>query len=334
MQRKDNEGELYGDYNHKKFKHLRYMDSDETFIQNVAKKDGTTSTRKQTKLKPVEIDFKDVYELDLDTLSPIAPVKGSGDYTAVEDYIIWFWSPILGGECLQVYTFLKSHAFGEKDYCYVSIRLIAKTIGRSENKIKEHLRILEHYGFIVMFNRKKKSNNAPTSPFFKIRKTPPILTEELYNMLDITVQEAHDDYMKKFKDVSFASEIQGSIPLIEEIVSKGIDMNEIYANQKKALVSSNRDRIKERVTVFDLEIGISILKQLDNILPPVAYKTCTTDSTIIVDSINKKLLFYTKDNSSLEVCQMVNLDMKIKDLLPNNLTGYEVALSSYEIEPD
>lgn len=328
--------ESYGNYNYKEFIHLRYEKTNESFNQEVNKNDGTKNSRKMVKMKQIEVNFKDVYEMDLDTLSPVAPRKGDGDFVQLDNYFIWFWSPILGGECTQVYSYLKSLAFG-KDYCYPSIRLISATINRSENNIKKHLKTLEQYGFIVQFNRKKRFNKEPTSPFFKIRKMTPILSKELYEELDERVQIEHDKYLNKFKNIRLAMQIGSSQTLLEKTIENGIDLTEIIRNNRIITIDRNRQIIKQRVTLFDSEVHITILKELNNKMSSVTYKACTLDSTVIVDSENKTINYYAKDDMVLNACIMSNLDGLIKDVIPrtfDNLKDYKVRLYSYEKEPD
>lgn len=329
--------ESYGNYNYKDYIHLRYEKTDENFNQDVQKGDGTTKNRKMTKMKQTELSFKDVYMMDLDTLSPVAPVKGSGDYVMLDDYFIWFWSPILGGECVQVFNFLKSHAFGQKDYCYVSIKLICATIGRSENKIKEYLRTLENYGFIVQISRKRRSNNEHVSPFFKIRTMTPILSKELYESLDERVKLEHDKYMNRFRNVELAMHVNGSQTLLDKAVENGIDITEMMHNKRIVTIDSNRQRIKQNVTLFDSEVYIAILKELNSALSNVTFKACTIDSTVIVNSQNKTITYYAKDDMTLDVCKMAYIDELIENMIPitfDNLNGYTVRLNSYEKEPE
>lgn len=105
-----------------------------------------------------------------------------GEITIINNYLFDFWGYYLKAEGLALYAHLKRHAYGQKDWCFPSLELIAQKMDKSPNTIRNYLDILEHYGFVYKFNVTNADRDNLTEPsLYKIRKKVPLLTEKLIN---------------------------------------------------------------------------------------------------------------------------------------------------------
>lgn len=131
-----------------------------------------------------------------------------GDLTIFNNYFFDFWGYYLGAEATALYGHLKRYAYGDKDWCYPSMELIAAKMNKTPNSIRAYTKILERYGFVYKINVRNKNRSLKTdteefaeeSPIYKIRKQIPLLSKELIEgnkELDINFYQKEDKVIQK-----------------------------------------------------------------------------------------------------------------------------------------
>lgn len=216
--------DLYSTYESEKYVHYRSVPSGE--FKPVKVKSSKAGEVLKPVMKEIKVPFNEVRDLNLDKLSPAVPLADTEDFTIMSNYLVDFWGAIIGDSPISAYMHLKRYCYGKKDYCYPDLETIAFKMKKSINALKGYLDILEEHGFIVKFLRRDVTdNNRNVSPLFKIRRTVPIITKEMYDSLPDKLKELHDEYMKNLEGVQFANKIVSTKDAIEPIVDAGEDMN-------------------------------------------------------------------------------------------------------------
>lgn len=222
----------YDSYNHSRYVHYRQVKTGEVEVQHL--KGGKTRIMPQSEKRV--IPFDEIKEFQLDEYGTLIPQADTEDFTIVANYLLDFWGSVLGSDAVTCYLHLKRYAYGKKDYCFPDIELISLKMERSINTVKKCLRILEEHHFIAQFNRYDSENkNREVSPFFKIRRLVPLITEEMYAALPDRLKNEHDRYMAAYKNLSLTNGLTEQEMILENIVS-----NREIINKK-----SVRDRVDE-----------------------------------------------------------------------------------------
>ena len=208
--------DYYKDYNSSRYVHFRQVKTDQVEVQYL--KNGKTRV-----LPVVEkriVPFEEIKEVQLDAIGTLIPQADTEDFTIISNYLLDFWGAVLGSDAVLCYQHLKRYAYGKKDFCYPDIELISLKMDRSLNTVKKYLRILEEHHFVAQFNRyDSQDNNREVSPFFKIRRLVPLITDEMYQNLPTRLKEAHDQYMSDYKNLSLTNSLTEQDMILNEIVS-------------------------------------------------------------------------------------------------------------------
>lgn len=235
--------DIYHNYNHKRYAHYRNVHTGSYKVEK--SKSSKHGERTQPILEKVKVSFKEVKELNLDTIGRAAPVAETEDFTIVSNYLFDFWGAVLGDSVISTYLHLKRHAYNKKDYCYIDIDLIALKMNKSRNTVKGYLNQLEEYGFIASFLRiDTENNNRDVSPLFKLRRTVPLITQEAYDSLKPRLQKLHDEYMDVFENISFDNNIKKAKHMVEDIVKDGQSIND-KETQKRVEESIENGKLEE-----------------------------------------------------------------------------------------
>ncbi|MEH7210097.1 hypothetical protein V7094_28480 [Priestia megaterium] len=218
------------------------------FIHFIRKGNGDSNTvkakngseRKHPKYDMYEVPFEDIDDMKLDKYGENIPFTRN-NVVNLERYILRYWQPIIGSDAVMLLLNLWEYCNRDEgvDICYPKIGDLAEMMGRSKPIITKNLQLLEDNNFLIIIHRLNKlSNNRETSPVFKLRQTVPLLSIEQYNMLPTSLQEKHDEYMRKFgRDAVMDRFTYQSNDLIDEITagSELIVTNSVRKSFKEAL---------------------------------------------------------------------------------------------------
>lgn len=221
--------DLYADYEHQVYTHFRKVDTGRK--EKRPSKRATKGYKLVPIKKDIEVPFDEVKNLRLDRQSPAIP-QSESDFTIMSNYLLDYWSAILGDSVISAYMHLRRYAYGSKDYCYPDIDTIALKMSKSPSVVNGYFEVLEEYGFVAKFHRRNILAKRDVSPLFKIRKFVPILTEELYNQLPEKLKESHDDFMEEIGGIEFASSINSVKVTIGDMVTYGKVINSAKVTQK------------------------------------------------------------------------------------------------------
>lgn len=146
-----------------------------------------------------EIPFNRIDEMDLNSFGKSIPYSRT-NVVNIERYMLWYWSPIIGADCILLYLHLWEYCRREDgiDICYPKTKELELKMKMSRPTLNKSINILEENNFLIKIRRINKLNKKETSPVYKLRDTVPFLSKEQYMSLPDELKEKHDDYMKKF----------------------------------------------------------------------------------------------------------------------------------------
>lgn len=154
--------------------------------------------RRRKKFNMREIPFTDIISVNLNTKGKSIPFSSNGVIN-VNRYMFWFWTPLIGSDAISLYTLLNEYCDDETDFCYPKEGELAERLGVSIPTVDKKADLLEEHNFIYVISRLNKLNsNRSTSNLYKVRKTIPLLSRELYLKLPDYLRKKHDDFMKRY----------------------------------------------------------------------------------------------------------------------------------------
>lgn len=189
------------------YKHFRLVKTGEKYVQSVNKSNSKASTRSREVVNRVELPFDHVESVNLDVVGEHIP-QNETDFTLVSNYLLDYWSPILGIEVVSTYLLLKRYAYGRKDYCFPDIETLCYKLKKTRPTINKYLNILEENGFILIFYRYNTKTSQDATPLFKIRRYVPVISQEMYEALPDSLKESHDELLEEVKGVRMLSQVE------------------------------------------------------------------------------------------------------------------------------
>ncbi|NYV66550.1 helix-turn-helix domain-containing protein [Bacillus sp. Gen3] len=302
-------------YKDDEFIHFIYKDKGE-FVQR-----GKGENKKEyPKKEKIEIPFNEIEKMNLNKNGESIPYSRN-NVVNLERYLLWYWSPIIGGEAIILFLHLWEYCNQDEgvDICYPKITELCEKMGKSRPTINKILETLEENNFLVVIHRlNKESNNRETSPIYKLRQTVPLLSKEQYLKLSPKLQAKHDEYMQKFvNDKQLEYFTYDVNETIETLLSKG----------DKIISKSARAKIKEIIN------SEKQTEHLISILPESIRLTLKRDS--LLDALERvgmskpmRDTFY-KDMMSIyiEETETVHLlvnDNNLLELLSNETSSFGI----------
>lgn len=257
--------DYYKDYNHTKYAHYRQVKVDGFLSQKVGTKKGNV-TRINPKMEKRIIPFEEIKALNLDELGTLCPQLDTEDFVIVSNYLLDFWGATLGSEAVTVYLHLKRYAYGKKDFCFPDIEMISLKMGKSLNTVKKYISILEDHHFVAKFNRYDVTdNNREVSPFFKIRRYVPLITNEMYCELPKKLRDMHDEFMKEYENLSLTDELTEQQAVVNEmVIGKEIIANKSTRRQIEVVLEEhdkyeyimNHMSVEDQFNTFNMHQGL------------------------------------------------------------------------------
>lgn len=224
-----------------------------------------------------EIPFEEIVKLDLNGSSKSIPYTIQ-NVVNLERYMLWYWSPIIGGECVILYLHLWEYCNKEEniDICYPKIDELCDKMKMSRPTLLNKIKILEENNFLIQIQRiNKKYNKRQTSPLFKLRQTVPLLTVDQYNGLPEKIKSKHDEYMNKFA--------KGQIIQMKD--HKINNSNSLLENSEILLTKESKKQIND---VLEKEENMNILqKSLSSEQSELFTTTDSVQKTLTALSVSK-----------------------------------------------
>jgi DNA-binding transcriptional ArsR family regulator len=182
----------------KEYKENEFVHTIRVYTGKVDEIDTKKGKRKVKEYYMKEIPFEDFISLNLNGRGKSIPFISNGVIN-VNRYMFWFWTPIIGGDGVSLYTLLTEYCDDDTDICYPKVSELADRLGLTRPTVSSKLQMLEENNFIVILNRLNKlANNKLTSSVYKIRQTIPLLSIEQYNSLPEYLKIKHDKFMDKY----------------------------------------------------------------------------------------------------------------------------------------
>jgi hypothetical protein len=297
--------DIYENYNQERYIHYRYVPTGEYEIIPTKRDDKIINARKPI-LEKKEITFEDIKSLSLDDFGQDVRTCAE-DFTFVHNYLYDYWGAIMGTDAIATYLHLKRYCYGKKDFCFPDMEMIQFKMKKgSKNTIIKSMTILEEYGFIAkILRRDKQRNNADSSPFFKIRRYIPLLSDELINELPEKLKVEHDKFIAN----------SNGIILDEDFDSKQI-FNRLLQNSKS--IKSKKDdekqlELKRKGKIYEYVIStlnndehehwFMILNHISKKLSKPSFDTWFTKTIIILNQEQSNVKVICSNNFSRDWIQ-------------------------------
>jgi DNA-binding MarR family transcriptional regulator len=235
-------------------------------------------------LEEREISFEEVKNLNLDHYGMDVRTSDK-DFTLVHNYLLDFWSSILGSDAILLYIHLKRYCYGDKDYCFPNLDEIAKKMNTTKQTIRKLLDKLEDYNFIVRIYRKDKHRkNAKSTILFKVRRYVPLLSEELIAKLPERLQELHDKFLATCSGIHL-NESHTKKEALQKLLEQSKMMNE---EEKKEFAAEKRQEGNLRESILlqldanQLHFSDMIKQEIEKRISKPSYETFIEDSFILL----------------------------------------------------
>ncbi len=271
-------------------------------IPRTRKRGGVDQNYLEAELQKVFYEEEYVKAFSLDRFG--LPLHSKiGNYTTVENYLLDFWSPIIGGEAVYTFILLIRHCYGydedgnKKDFSFPDLETLAEKWGKTIPTVKKYLDILEENYFIYRFWRSDPSNHhADDSILYKLRTSIPYLSEEQILKLSPRLQTQHDKFIRQ---------IMGKFNETVDIVEK-YDFSEDFAKiiesgtpqQPRTLTLEEIDRynkireeqLRSKITPADEQTWSWILQSIKKRISAPSFDTWFGKSFCMVEG-NDLIIF-------------------------------------------
>lgn len=311
-----------------KLLYYRYKDSG--LAEDVVRKtDGGKEQRYKIKVKErVYFDEEVVRKFSLERLRTPLP-RVHGHFTSIDNYFFDYWGYFLGCEATALFAHLLRYTMS-KDYCYPDMGLIALKMGKTVKTIRSYMDKLEEYGFIYRFwVQNPERNNVDEAPIIKVRKTIPLLSEDLIKKLPDRLREEHNKYLENLME-SYDIQLKQ-----EESVNKAYNNLMIHgkvihskntAEKIRKLMGSNLDI---RVSSKDQVMWNGVLNIMQERISKPSFDTWFTDTAAEFKDKDTMIVYTTNEFTKTHL--EATFDTLLKDIL-KNLYGKEFNIEYKVIE--
>jgi len=264
-------------------------------IPRTRKRKGVDENYLEPEVQKVYFDEEFVKNFSLDRFGlPLhSMIK---NYTVIENYLLDFWSPIMGGDATYTFILLIRYCYGEdengnkKDFSYPQLTTIAEKWGKTVETVKKYLDILEENYFIYRFWRSNpERDHANDSILYKLRTSIPYLSEEQIKNLSPKLRKQHDKFIQqiigKNDEIIELKEKYDYTTEFQEIMKNGrpapvrklepYEIEQINILRKKQLLS--------QVTDADQQIWEAITSKIRQQLTEPSYTTWFKDTFCIME---------------------------------------------------
>lgn len=146
----------------------------------------------------IQIPEDDLTRISLEEVGTSAVLPAThGGFTQLSNYLLRFWTPIIGHQAMQVLIHLIMHTYG-KEHTWPSIDLLKAETGLSDSTIRRSIEQLEQYYMVWRITVKDEDRtNKPNR--YVVRQTIPLLGQSEYDRLPERLKDDHDEYIVSLK---------------------------------------------------------------------------------------------------------------------------------------
>lgn len=317
--------DFYQSYNAERYIHFRFVPTGQHEMIE-AKRDGKVIFNRKPILEKQKLSFEEVKELNLDNYGQDVRTAAE-DFTLIHNYLLDFWSAIMGSEAVMLYIHLKRYCYSGKDFCYPNMTTIREKMKKgSKATINKYMEILERHGFIAKINRiDTERNNGNASPFFKVRRYIPLLSQDLINELPLNLKKEHDkflarangiDLMDTFDPDEFITDLMKSAKLMKSKQQQG---KEEELKRKGKL----KEYILTQMSQPEQETWFMLLNHLKDKVSKPSFDTWIKDSVFFVNEETKVIKVYVANQFTIDwltqqykemIINVVNETLNIENL--------------------
>lgn len=277
--------DFYESYNADRYVHYRSVPTGEYEVIP-SKRNGKIISVRKPILEKKEISFDEIKSLNLDNYGQDVRTCPE-DFSFVHNYLYDYWGAILGTDAIAAYLHLKRYCYGKKDYCFPDMEIIqAKMKKGSRNTVINAMEILEEYGFITKILRyDKERNNAHSSPFFKVRRYIPLLSEELIQQLPEKLRKEHDEFIASTNGIVLENHTNSEV-IINQLLQKAKSM-------KSHQLTNKQEELKRQGKLFEYilstlsskehENWIQVLREISTKISKPSFDTWFSQSIILLN---------------------------------------------------
>lgn len=278
-----------------------------------------------------EISYEDIRKYSLDSIGRQAPNPfNEQDFTIMPNYLLKYWSPIIGSDAVSLLMYLKMYAYG-KDYTYMKLTRICKVMNKSPKTVRKYLDILEEFGFIAIFRRlNKKNRKRETSPYIKMRLTTPLLTSEQVLLLPEFLREEHEEYLEEYNTIVSTFDQVDTLSnreLLEDIVANGSPLHTFERQIRNILESENIMEFISKTSDIDKATNEKIHNVLEKEVSTPSYRMWFESSMFYIE--NDALKIVTKSNYERDWIQEKYIE-HLKVWLNKHLEFDTISIISFE----
>jgi len=262
-------------------------------IPRTRKRKGIDENYLEPEVQKVYFDEEFVHNFSLDRFGlPLhSKIK---NYTVIENYLMDFWSPIMGGDATYTFILLIRYCYGEdehgkKDFSYPQLTTIAEKWGKTVETVKKYLDILEENYFIYRFWRSNpERDHANDSILYKLRTSIPYLSEEQIKTLSPKLRKQHDKFvqqiMGKFDEAIELEERYDYSTEFQEIMKKGrpAPMRKLEPYEIEQINILRKKKLLSQVTDSDRQLWEDVTSQIRKTISPTSFNTWFKDSFCIM----------------------------------------------------
>ncbi|MDP4086575.1 MAG: DnaA N-terminal domain-containing protein [Bacillota bacterium] len=248
--------DIYENYKADRYIHYRLVPTGEYEIIPT-KRDGKVINIRKPILEKRKVSFEEIKALNLDDFGRDVRTCAE-DFTFIHNYLYDYWGAIMGSDAISTYLHLKRYVYGKKDFCFPDMEIIQLKMKKgSKNTIIKAMNTLEEYGFITKILRiDKERHNADSSPFFKLRRYIPLLSEELINQLPEKLRNEHDKFIASTNGI-ILDESYDSEQIVNQLLEKSSSIKS--KNKKERL-----DELKRQGKLYEFIVSTLSSEQHDN----------------------------------------------------------------------
>lgn len=289
---------FYEMYNDDRYVHFRYVPTGKYEVIHQKRNGKVIETRRPIYEKQ-KLNFDEIKSINLDDYGQ--DVRSSTDnFTIVHNYFIDYWGAILGIGPVTAYIHLKRYCYAEKDFCFPNLSEIqAKMKIGSRATLTKHLDTLEEYGFIAKIHRyDSKRNNEQVSPFFKIRRFIPLLSEDLYETLPTQLRKRHEEFLAESAGIVL-DESTSAEQLIKDMM-KNAEAFKSKAEENREDQLKREGKLKEYILTKLLSDELSnyqlLIEALAKKISKPSFDTWFLNSVLLIDEESQILKIYSANS--------------------------------------
>lgn len=308
--------DIYENYNDERYIHYRLIPTGE-FDIIPQKRHGKEINVRRPIFEKRKVSFEEIKALNLDDYGQDVRTCAE-DFQLIHNYFFDYWGSILGSTAVVLYLHLKRYCYGKRDYCFPNVPIIQEKmkIG-SRSTINDNIATLEQYGFISKILRKDtERNNTDSSPFYKVRRYIPLLSEDLVYQLPDRLREEHDNFIANTKGITLEANMNTD-KIIDNLM-KDAEVMKSKSQEEKEESLKRQGKLKEYIfSIMSGEVQedwFILLHSLKTRVSIPSFATWFKNSVIMIDKNTKSLIVVCDSSLSKDWIANNYKDMIIEEV--------------------